>query len=92
MCVDFLLSVGKLLVCICVVSFFPLFYIINCFQPPVSVIHGKENTLRFGGVLNKMLIRFPFLSQHLYNSAAFKARTKARSKCRDKRTDVGEIF
>ncbi|XP_023400329.1 interferon-related developmental regulator 1 isoform X4 [Loxodonta africana] len=30
--------------------------------------------------------------QHLYNSAAFKARTKARSKCRDKRADVGEFF
>ncbi|XP_070611600.1 interferon-related developmental regulator 1 isoform X2 [Erythrolamprus reginae] len=30
--------------------------------------------------------------QHLYNSAAFKARTKARSKCRDKRTDVDEVF
>lgn len=30
--------------------------------------------------------------RHLYNSAAFKARTKARSKCRDKRTDVGEFF
>nr|XP_025867954.1 LOW QUALITY PROTEIN: ankyrin repeat domain-containing protein 7 [Vulpes vulpes] len=30
--------------------------------------------------------------KHLYNSAAFKARTKARSKCRDKRADVGEFF
>ncbi|XP_059511873.1 interferon-related developmental regulator 1 [Myotis daubentonii] len=30
--------------------------------------------------------------RHLYNSAAFKARTKARSKCRDKRADVGEFF
>ncbi|CAK6434767.1 unnamed protein product [Pipistrellus nathusii] len=29
--------------------------------------------------------------RHLYNSAAFKARTKARSKCRDKRADVGEF-
>ncbi|XP_029472804.1 interferon-related developmental regulator 1 [Rhinatrema bivittatum] len=30
--------------------------------------------------------------KHLYNSAAFKARTKARNKFRDKRTDVGEFF
>uniref|UniRef100_A0A8D0GJC8 Interferon-related developmental regulator 1 n=1 Tax=Sphenodon punctatus TaxID=8508 RepID=A0A8D0GJC8_SPHPU len=30
--------------------------------------------------------------RHLYNSAAFKARTKARSKCRDKRADVVEFF
>ncbi|XP_043944615.1 interferon-related developmental regulator 1 isoform X2 [Protopterus annectens] len=30
--------------------------------------------------------------RHLYNSAAFKARTKARSKLRDKRADVGEMF
>lgn len=37
-------------------------------------------------------IIFPFILQHLYNSAAFKARTKARSKCRDKRADVGEFF
>lgn len=29
--------------------------------------------------------------QHLHNSAAFKARTKARSKFRDKRVDVGEF-
>ncbi|XP_075867363.1 interferon-related developmental regulator 1 isoform X3 [Nelusetta ayraudi] len=29
--------------------------------------------------------------RHLHNSAAFKARTKARSKCRDKRVDVGEF-
>ncbi|XP_036374171.1 interferon-related developmental regulator 1-like [Megalops cyprinoides] len=29
--------------------------------------------------------------RHLYNAAAFKARTKARSKCRDKRVDVGEF-
>ncbi|NXE62939.1 IFRD1 regulator, partial [Calcarius ornatus] len=28
--------------------------------------------------------------RHLYNSAAFKKRTKARSKCRDKRADVGK--
>ncbi|EHB11011.1 Interferon-related developmental regulator 1 [Heterocephalus glaber] len=30
--------------------------------------------------------------RHLYNSTAFKARTKARSKCRDKRADVGEFL
>jgi len=29
--------------------------------------------------------------RHLYNSAAFKARTKARNKFRDKRSDVGEF-
>ncbi|KAJ8416382.1 hypothetical protein AAFF_G00356700 [Aldrovandia affinis] len=29
--------------------------------------------------------------RHLYNAAAFKARTKARSKVRDKRVDVGEF-
>lgn len=29
--------------------------------------------------------------RHLHNSAAFKARTKVRSKCRDKRVDVGEF-
>ncbi|CAL8242240.1 unnamed protein product [Merluccius merluccius] len=29
--------------------------------------------------------------RHLYNSAAFKARTKARNKFRDKRVDVGEF-
>ncbi|XP_076008222.1 interferon-related developmental regulator 1 [Genypterus blacodes] len=29
--------------------------------------------------------------RHLYNAAAFKARTKARSKFRDKRVDVGEF-
>uniref|UniRef100_A0A8C5FU80 Interferon-related developmental regulator 1 n=1 Tax=Gadus morhua TaxID=8049 RepID=A0A8C5FU80_GADMO len=31
------------------------------------------------------------LERHLYNSAAFKARTKARNKFRDKRVDVGEF-
>ncbi|NP_001070023.1 interferon-related developmental regulator 1 [Danio rerio] len=31
------------------------------------------------------------LERHLYNAAAFKARTKARNKCRDKRVDVGEF-
>ncbi|XP_006633514.1 interferon-related developmental regulator 1 isoform X1 [Lepisosteus oculatus] len=30
--------------------------------------------------------------RHLYNAAAFKARTKARSKFRDKRVDVGEFI
>lgn len=30
--------------------------------------------------------------RHMNNSAAFKARTKARSKLRDKRADVGEFF
>uniref|UniRef100_A0A8C3IRJ2 Interferon related developmental regulator 1 n=1 Tax=Chrysemys picta bellii TaxID=8478 RepID=A0A8C3IRJ2_CHRPI len=37
-------------------------------------------------------MKIPRFERHLYNSAAFKARTKARSKCRDKRTDVGEFF
>ncbi|XP_072529279.1 interferon-related developmental regulator 1 isoform X2 [Salminus brasiliensis] len=31
------------------------------------------------------------LERHLYNAAAFKARTKARNKFRDKRVDVGEF-
>lgn len=31
------------------------------------------------------------LERHLYNAAAFKARTKARNKVRDKRIDVGEF-
>uniref|UniRef100_A0A8C2E4M7 Interferon-related developmental regulator 1 n=1 Tax=Cyprinus carpio TaxID=7962 RepID=A0A8C2E4M7_CYPCA len=31
------------------------------------------------------------LERHLYNAAAFKARTKARNKVRDKRVDVGEF-
>ncbi|XP_051544196.1 interferon-related developmental regulator 1-like [Myxocyprinus asiaticus] len=31
------------------------------------------------------------LERHLYNAAAFKARTKARNKFRDKRIDVGEF-
>ncbi|XP_056605307.1 interferon-related developmental regulator 1 isoform X1 [Triplophysa dalaica] len=31
------------------------------------------------------------LERHLYNAAAFKARTKARNKFRDKRNDVGEF-
>ncbi|XP_041110444.1 interferon-related developmental regulator 1-like isoform X2 [Polyodon spathula] len=30
--------------------------------------------------------------QHLYNAAAFKARTKARNKFRDKRVDIGEFI
>lgn len=33
----------------------------------------------------------PHPHQHLHNAAAFKARTKARSKFRDKRVDVGEF-
>ncbi|NXW08131.1 IFRD1 regulator, partial [Fregetta grallaria] len=37
-------------------------------------------------------MKIPRFERHLYNSAAFKARTKARSKCRDKRADVGEFF
>ncbi|XP_060100867.1 interferon-related developmental regulator 1 [Heteronotia binoei] len=37
-------------------------------------------------------MKIPRFERHLYNSAAFKARTKARSKCRDKRTDAGEVF
>ncbi|KAH0616600.1 hypothetical protein JD844_027830 [Phrynosoma platyrhinos] len=37
-------------------------------------------------------MKIPRFERHLYNSAAFKARTKARSKCRDKRADVGEVF
>ncbi|CAI9550985.1 unnamed protein product [Staurois parvus] len=32
------------------------------------------------------------VERHMNNSAAFKARTKARSKLRDKRADVGEFF
>uniref|UniRef100_A0AAY4EV04 Interferon-related developmental regulator 1 n=1 Tax=Denticeps clupeoides TaxID=299321 RepID=A0AAY4EV04_9TELE len=32
-----------------------------------------------------------FQFQHLYNAAVFKARTKARNKVRDKRTDMGEF-
>ncbi|KAG7246337.1 hypothetical protein CRUP_001572, partial [Coryphaenoides rupestris] len=31
------------------------------------------------------------VERHLHNSAAFKARTKARNKFRDKRVDVGEF-
>ncbi|XP_028810664.1 interferon-related developmental regulator 1 [Denticeps clupeoides] len=31
------------------------------------------------------------LERHLYNAAVFKARTKARNKVRDKRTDMGEF-
>ncbi|XP_019398940.1 PREDICTED: interferon-related developmental regulator 1 isoform X1 [Crocodylus porosus] len=37
-------------------------------------------------------MKIPRFERHLYNSAAFKARTKARSKCRDKRADVVEFF
>uniref|UniRef100_A0A0F7Z8P9 Interferon-related developmental regulator 1 n=1 Tax=Crotalus adamanteus TaxID=8729 RepID=A0A0F7Z8P9_CROAD len=37
-------------------------------------------------------MKITHFERHLYNSAAFKARTKARSKCRDKRTDVDEVF
>nr|XP_020666107.1 interferon-related developmental regulator 1 [Pogona vitticeps] len=37
-------------------------------------------------------MKIPRFERHLYNSAAFKARTKARSKFRDKRADVGEVF
>nr|XP_028602276.1 interferon-related developmental regulator 1 [Podarcis muralis] len=37
-------------------------------------------------------MKIPRFERHLYNSAAFKARTKARNKCRDKRADVGEVF
>uniref|UniRef100_A0A8D3BDX9 Interferon-related developmental regulator 1 n=1 Tax=Scophthalmus maximus TaxID=52904 RepID=A0A8D3BDX9_SCOMX len=36
-------------------------------------------------------MKIPRFERHLHNSAAFKARTKARSKFRDKRVDVGEF-
>ncbi|NXW45811.1 IFRD1 regulator, partial [Nyctiprogne leucopyga] len=55
----------------------------NVFElgPPVMLDAAALKTMKIS--------RF---ERHLYNSAAFKARTKARSKCRDKRTDVGEFF
>ncbi|XP_038266531.1 interferon-related developmental regulator 1 isoform X1 [Dermochelys coriacea] len=55
----------------------------NVFElgPPVMLDAATLKTMKIS--------RF---ERHLYNSAAFKARTKARSKCRDKRTDVGEFF
>ncbi|ETE58325.1 Interferon-related developmental regulator 1, partial [Ophiophagus hannah] len=55
----------------------------NIFElgPPLVL---DETTLK-----SMKLTRF---ERHLYNSAAFKARTKARSKCRDKRTGVDEVF
>ncbi|KAG8142908.1 hypothetical protein E2320_006097 [Naja naja] len=55
----------------------------NIFElgPPLML---DETTLK-----SMKITRF---ERHLYNSAAFKARTKARSKCRDKRTDVDEVF
>ncbi|KAB1275915.1 Interferon-related developmental regulator 1 [Camelus dromedarius] len=55
----------------------------NVFElgPPVMVDAATLKTMKIS--------RF---ERHLYNSAAFKARTKARSKCRDKRADVGEFF
>uniref|UniRef100_A0A2K5QSP7 Interferon-related developmental regulator N-terminal domain-containing protein n=1 Tax=Cebus imitator TaxID=2715852 RepID=A0A2K5QSP7_CEBIM len=37
-------------------------------------------------------MKISHFERHLCNSAAFKARTKARSKCQDKRADVGEFF
>lgn len=42
-------------------------------------------------LINPLFFVFFLFSQHLHNSAAFKARTKARSKFRDKRVDVGEF-
>ncbi|XP_075583934.1 interferon-related developmental regulator 1 isoform X1 [Pelecanus crispus] len=55
----------------------------NVFElgPPVMLDAAALKTMKIS--------RF---ERHLYNSAAFKARTKARSKCRDKRADVGEFF
>ncbi|XP_004626477.1 interferon-related developmental regulator 1 isoform X1 [Octodon degus] len=55
----------------------------NVFElgPPVMLDAAMLKTMKIS--------RF---ERHLYNSAAFKARTKARSKCRDKRADVGEVF
>ncbi|XP_032131572.1 interferon-related developmental regulator 1 isoform X2 [Sapajus apella] len=55
----------------------------NVFElgPPVMLDAATLKTMKIS--------RF---ERHLYNSAAFKARTKARSKCRDKRADVGEFF
>ncbi|XP_007442694.1 interferon-related developmental regulator 1 [Python bivittatus] len=55
----------------------------NIFElgPPLMLDEATLKTMK--------ITRF---ERHLYNSAAFKARTKARSKCRDKRADVGEVF
>uniref|UniRef100_A0A098LY02 Interferon-related developmental regulator 1 n=1 Tax=Hypsiglena sp. JMG-2014 TaxID=1550645 RepID=A0A098LY02_9SAUR len=55
----------------------------NIFElgPPLMLDEATLKTMK--------ITRF---ERHLYNSAAFKARTKARSKCRDKRTDVDEVF
>lgn len=50
---------------------------------------GPPVTLDAAALKTMKVSRF---ERHLYNSAAFKARTKARSKCRDKRADVGEFF
>ncbi|KAJ8249789.1 hypothetical protein COCON_G00230050 [Conger conger] len=36
-------------------------------------------------------MKIPRFERHLYNTAAFKARTKARNKVRDKRVDIGEF-
>ncbi|XP_015420257.1 PREDICTED: interferon-related developmental regulator 1 [Myotis davidii] len=49
--------------------------------PPVMLAAATPKTMKIS--------RF---ERRLCNSAAFKARTKARSKCRDKRADVGEFF
>nr|XP_013803136.1 PREDICTED: interferon-related developmental regulator 1 isoform X4 [Apteryx mantelli mantelli] len=53
----------------------------NVFElgPPVMLDAATLKTMKIS--------RF---ERHLYNSAAFKARTKARSKCRDKRADMDE--
>uniref|UniRef100_A0A0B8RYJ1 Interferon-related developmental regulator 1 n=1 Tax=Philothamnus irregularis TaxID=1899461 RepID=A0A0B8RYJ1_9SAUR len=55
----------------------------NIFElgPPLMLDEATLKTMK--------ITRF---ERHLYNSAAFKARTKARSKCRDKRTDMDEVF
>nr|KAF6469598.1 interferon related developmental regulator 1 [Molossus molossus] len=55
----------------------------NVFElgPPVMLDAATLKTMKIS--------RF---ERHLYNSAAFRARTKARNKCRDKRADVGELF
>ncbi|CAK7307107.1 Interferon-related developmental regulator 1 [Vulpes lagopus] len=52
--------------------------------PPVMLVMLDAATLK--------TMKISCFERHLYNSAAFKARTKARSKCRDKRADVGEFF
>lgn len=61
------------------------------FFPPIYGVF--VNTTLNGSILFSGALGFnsSSLFQHLHNSAAFKARTKARSKFRDKRVDVGEF-